>query len=594
MRGPGERREPGAAPNSLAGRGRWRGVGLGGSALALILAAGAALPGLRPAPVLAASAPCTASVASGPALRAALDAANRSAAPAVVCLDPGTFRANLDISRTPPVTLRGSGAGRTVLRPADTNSILSVGLGARVTVIGLTVTGGLSGDPGGLVGTGAGIHSAGDLTLEAVAVSGNGCALTPGPGRAPAGSFGSCADRTVLHHTINAGGIYNTGRLTLIATQVDDNSALEGAGIMNNHAGTVVIEARSRVNGNGGPGSSDGAGIYNHHDATLVVSHSTVADNRTEYLDSSGGGIFNQAIGSARGRTTVIDSVVSGNQVGHIGGGILNRGWLTVRGSTVQQNVAGNNGGGILNVGSMTVTSTRLLGNAAGSAAQPYGGGAIYNAPGSSMALVGSTVAGNQAHYGAGVDDEAGAARIVGSMFTANGCLAPCADPAGFGALFNDVGAVVTAAATTISGNTQAHGALFDNYGSRVEVSGGAIEGNRGGGIYNQGHAGDPARLTVDATRISANTGAGGVLNYGDATLVGVDVTGNRSITGGGGIDNAGRLSLSAATLVGNRAGSAGGGLLNRGGEVTITGRTVIQGNTPDNCSGLAACIAPT
>jgi len=564
---------------------------LGWASAALLLLGGGVAAAISPlGAARAAALPCTVTVGSGSALASALRTADGTAATEIVCLRPGTFRANLDVSRTAAITLRGRGVGVTVLRPQNTNSILSIGLGAHVTVAALTITGGLSGDPGGLVGTGAGIHTVGTLTLDRVAVTGNGCAETPAPGRPAAGSVGSCRITTTKHHTINAGGIYNTGRLTLIASSVDDNSAFQGSGIMNNHGGLTRIESGSRVDGNGGPGSSDGAGLYNHHGATMVLSHATVSGNRTEFLDSSGGGIFNQAIGSARGHLTLDDSVVADNRVDHIGGGILNRGDLSMVGTTVAGNIAGNNGGGIINVGAMTISRSRFVGNAAGDAASPYGGGAIYNAPGSTMSLTASAVTGNEAHYGAGIDDEGGRATITSSTLDGNGCLIPCADPAGFGAVYNAVGALVTLTGSTIAGNLALHAGLFDNFGAVVRVQGGAITGNHGGGIYNQGHPGDPARLTVADALISANTGAGGLLNYGAATLDGVTVTANTSLSGGGGIDNLGSLSLTGTTLSGNRAATVGGGLLNNGGTVVIGSGNRATDNLPNDCTGLATC----
>ena len=583
------RRRARTAPSSTRARRR---AGAAGVAAGLLLAAAGIGAGPAPIPVreLAARA-CTTRVGTAAALTVALSAAPRGRGGWVICLGPGRYRTNLDISRPEPVTLWGSGTGATVLAPTTTQSVVTIGPAADVTLARLTVTGGLSGDPGGLVGTGAGIHTAGTLTLEQVAVSHNGCALMPGPGRPGPAADGSCQLTAVSHHTINAGGIYNTGRLTLIASSVTQNSGFEGGGLMNNHQGVIRLEDHSQVDRNGGPGTSDGGGIYNHHAATLVVSDSTVADNRTGSLDSSGGGIFNQAIGGARGRVVLVDAQVVGNSAQHIGGGILNRGTLSIQSSQISGNHAGNNGGGILNVGALTVTSSRLEANTAGRGELPYGGGAVYNAAGSSMTMSATLLSGNQARYGAAVDDEAAHVVIRGSTLESNGCLPPCGDPTGYGTLYSDVGAVVTVSGTTIADNSTGRGGIFDNYGVRLLVSGSRISGNQDGGVYNQGHPGDPAQLQLVDSTLSGNLGAGGLLNYGVADLVTVTVSGNRSSSGGGGIANAGGVLVLTRTVVrDNRAAAGGGGVLNLGGTVTAGPGTEVSGNQPNNCQGLTSC----
>lgn len=565
---------------------------VGAAALGLVLGAAGLGAGAGPRQTLtAASTACTERVTSSAGLVEAVRAANETRGSLIICLRPGRYHANLDVTGTAPLTISGGGASLTTIGPITTSSVLTVAEGAHLTLAGLAITGGLSGDPGGLVGTGAGIHTAGDLTLDQVVVAHNGCALTPGPGRPGPAGYGSCATTSVAHHTINAGGIYNTGQLTLVDSSVVANSGFEAGGIMNNHAGVVRLEDGSQVADNGGPGSSDGAGIYNHHDATLLVTDSTVTGNRTEYLDSSGGGIFNQAIGPAWGRVTLVDATITGNSVDHIGGGILNRGFLTVSRSTIADNHAGNNGGGVINIGAMTVTASRLRGNTAGLGSLPFGGGAVYNAAGSTMTMTDALVSGNLARFGSAIDDEAGRATIAGSTIEANGCLAGCAIPSQFGALYNDVGAVVTVTGTTLADNQSLHGGLFDNFGARVTVSSSRITANQGGGAYNQGHPGDPARLQVLDSTISGNTGAGGLLNYGVATLEGDTVSANTSSSGGGGIANAGgSLSLGTTRVADNSAAAGGGGLLNIGGTVVLGTGDQVTGNRPDNCLGLIAC----
>jgi hypothetical protein len=81
----------------------------------------------------------------------------------------------------------------------------------------------------------------------------------------------------------------------------------------------------------------------------------------------------------------VIDTTVSGNFTGNIGGGILNSGTLAITNSTISGNHAGTNlpgsgyGGGIYNYGILTITNSSVTGNNV-SGKQPSGwGGGIGN-----------------------------------------------------------------------------------------------------------------------------------------------------------------------------------------------------------------------
>ena len=182
------------------------------------------------------------------------------------------------------------------------------------------------------------------------------------------------------------GGILNFGTLTVIASNVSGNSALDGGGI-SNVFGTLTVNA-STLSGNSatidGVGvSGEGGGIYNFFGA-LTVNDSTLSGNSAR----GGGGIL------SFGTVTVSDSTLSGNSATFEGGGIFSGGTVTVSDSTLSGNSAAFFGGGIFNDGTATVSGSTLSGN---SAAQ---GGGIFNRFGT-LTANDSTVSGNDAPLGA-------------------------------------------------------------------------------------------------------------------------------------------------------------------------------------------------
>jgi hypothetical protein len=173
--------------------------------------------------------------------------------------------------------------------------VLSVAAGARLTLIGLTVTGGNprngldAGDPA----DGGGVLNAGTLAMDTVAIAGNSAGA--GGGGAPGG---------------RGGGVFNRGSLTLSDTTVRENVA--GAG------------------GSGGAGVSgsaggSGGGIYNQGE--LVVTASAIYDNRA----GAGG---------------VAGADASGGEGGAGGGIFSSAGSLRVSDTTLFHNFAGAGGGG--------------------------------------------------------------------------------------------------------------------------------------------------------------------------------------------------------------------------------------------------------
>jgi hypothetical protein len=210
-----------------------------------------------------------------------------------------------------------------------------------VTLNGLTVTGGNAGSaPGG----GILVESGWPLTLKASQVTQN---TTSAPGQFVEGG----------------GGIFNIGRLTLIASQVSDNTsnnsvAAFGGGILNS-LGTLTMTASSvtgnHVSSSGGGFPGGGGGIFNFGPATL--NFSLVADNTVSFPNgnATGGGILTGL--SGQGTITMNSSLVADNTASSpngnaTGGGITNGGPANLNFSLVVGNRAIGStaaGGGIFN-----------------------------------------------------------------------------------------------------------------------------------------------------------------------------------------------------------------------------------------------------
>jgi len=171
--------------------------------------------------------------------------------------------------------------------------------------------------------------------------------------------------------------------------------------------GTLVFDDLT-VSGGELTGSS-GGGILNR--GTLTITHSTISGN---VADNSGGAIYNLG-----GELTVNQSNISGNQA-FLGGGIANGGNLTVTQSTISDNIA-QSGGGIFNSGTVTVTQSTISGNESTNSNADYGGAAIHNDLYRELSVVLSTISGNVSQSrGGGIYNRGGTVAVTQSTIFGN------------------------------------------------------------------------------------------------------------------------------------------------------------------------------
>jgi hypothetical protein len=318
------------------------------------------------------------------ALIAAIRAANSSGG-ARINLAPGcTYHltraaspnAMLGDTGLPAITSRITlnGFRTTIAGNNSTFRILLVTGSGKLTLNGLTITGGNTPGPGGGI-----FNLEGTLILDHSRVTGN----------ASAGGMMS-AGGGIASGTLGTGPV---GTAVLNFSSVDHNTTSASAGGILNHGGTLILNA-SKVSdntaaGGGGGGIASGTGgMGGAGSSILVVKFSLISGNAANGGPMAGaGGISNG------GTATITASVVAGNTApGAAGGGILNHGVMTLTASKVTGNSAPADsagdqgmGGGIANInlgpvapgavngGILTITFSQISGNTASG----QGGGII-------------------------------------------------------------------------------------------------------------------------------------------------------------------------------------------------------------------------
>jgi uncharacterized repeat protein (TIGR03803 family) len=250
--------------------------------------------------------------------------------------------------------------------------------------------------------------------------------------------------------------------------------------------------------------------------------------------------------------------------------------------------ITGGQDGGVSNDGMLTISNTTITGNSASS------GGGIDNA-GGTLTIESSTIENNSALEGGG------GIFITGGNVSISSCSIldnVAADTSSGGGIFNE--ATLTISDSVVSGNSSTQGAgIFDegpltltgsliSNNAAIEVfDGGADIGGDGGGfiVYFSSNT----TVTIDGCTFSGNTATvmgGGILNGGGTvTIAGSTITGNSSENGGG-ILNDSIATISNSTIAGNMAVNGAG--IENGGTVTIGGSTIAGNSSRYEGGGIA------
>ena len=333
---------------------------------------------------------------------------------------------------------------------------------------------------------------------------------------------------------------------------VVDLSGVSGTIALDPTTGFIGITAPGGLNINGpGPGTltvsgGNATGIFQINPGAGDVSISGLA--LTAGSSPANGG----AIDDTGAPLTLTNVTISGNTAADRGGGVYSNRALTISGSTITGNAAGS-GGGIASFGTYNVAieDSTISGNTA------QIGGGIY-AFGGSLALTGSTISGNtSSQNGGGISSATKYGTTIDSSTISNNT---ATDGGGLNVLSVFAGGgedqnSVLVQDSTISGNQAPYGAGIEigySGSTPVTVMASTISGNQGGsdslggGVLIVGPLLNAFGL-VDST-ISGNsaTDGGGVsLGYPGNALLGPG----------------GSISFDNSTIAQNAAATSGGGI---------------------------------
>jgi hypothetical protein len=283
-----------------------------------------------------------------------------------------------------------------------------------------------------------------------------------------AGGGADPAANTILQGTGNGAVVTADGNITVTLQELRVTGGLNGGGIRNNAALTLI---NCTITGNS---ALIGGGIYNLPGRPAHLTGCLVSANTATY----GGGVLNS------GPFTIESSTISENAAVS-GGGLFNAFPATLNDCTVERNSAGDQGGGIFLGDDLTLNGSRVSENTAGT-----DGGGIWGDSFTTVTLTASSVRKNFADRGAGVYAK-GAVTVDESSVEEN-----TADRFG-GGIFNDGGAVTLRNASTITAN---------------QTLGRPPPSGSGGGVLNTGVV-DPTDGTITGNTpddcVDVGTGAG-------------------------------------------------------------------------------------
>ena len=255
---------------------------------------------------------------------------------------------DLDLFNAGKIEIVGKGPNKTTIDARGVDRIVEIfAPGPRVEISRLTLQGGA---PAGVVQAGGAISNEGRLTLRNVVVQDN-SALDEGGGlQNELGAVTKVISSTFIdNHTtgeFGRGGAINNrnqAKITLTNSEILENSAgTGGGGLTNQNEGRMTLR-RVTVAKNflEHPDFSQGGGIFNQNDAKLTVTDSTIWDNTSP---ATGGGMFiqNNAVAS------FTNSTLTANQA-DTGGAISTNNYPTLKFAftTIGPNVAASSGGAI-------------------------------------------------------------------------------------------------------------------------------------------------------------------------------------------------------------------------------------------------------
>ncbi|MEW6127681.1 MAG: HYR domain-containing protein [Acidobacteriota bacterium] len=207
------------------------------------------------------------------------------------------------------LTINGPGANALTINGNNFAVVFNISTNKTVNINGVTITGG-----NGTSLVAGGIDNSGNLTL-------NGCHITGN-----AGKF--------------AGGLQNLGSLTVLNSTFSNNTATltgfnNGGGISQSNNGVMLV-TNTTISGNQATAFGNANGGILIFDGTAVITNSTITDNKGGTNDSVGG--IRRNFGLVVVRNSIVAANRNNSTVPDVGGGLTSQGY----------NLIGNVGGEVL------------------------------------------------------------------------------------------------------------------------------------------------------------------------------------------------------------------------------------------------------
>lgn len=436
---------------------------------------------------------------------------------------------------------------KTVIDGLGQDRIFDVFVGGRLSLSGLTLTGGAV-----QAANGGAIRNRGDLDMVWTRIE----------------------NSSALGTAASGGAVFNSGTLRAQFSTFEGNSAERAGGAIEAAGGTTDVDDSVFLTNTCGPNPGNGGAFHLTGPGIVDFKGSRFEGN---VAASEGGGLWNSAAGLMRvEQCQVLNNTANGMAADNGGGGLFNDGgFLDVQGSVVLGNAApmgsGSGGGMFNNAGTLNVLRTIVEGNQSNRA-----GGGIE-------ALVGNT----SVRFSALVGNNTGAAPGNGGGLHLTGA----------GNVLVERSRVLGNTASAEGGglwNSSTGFMLVLDSGVSDNTASGAASDQGGGGLFNDGGLMRVERTNVNNNLADGTAGSGGgaLNNGGVLSLISCNFIGNDCRRAGGGVEALlGTTTLVDVKLEGNSTGAApgnGGGLhLTGAGYVTLLNGSVRENHADNEGGGL-------
>ena len=480
----------------------------------------------------------------------------------------GTYKeSNININTN--MTIIGESQIGTIINANNQGDIFNIKTGITLTLENITLE-------NGNASNGGAINNQGQLILK-------GCLLQDNT----ASNYGGAIDND---------GVSNKTIATIMNNTFSNNNAQDGGAIINNgdHGkATATITNNTFLNNSS---IYVGGAVFNSGNlgyAIATITNNTFTNNHAKGYYGSGGAIDNAGdYGNAT--ATITYNTFSNDSATYVGGAIEDTGFYGNVTATVNNNIFSNNnatdGGAIINDGDhgndiiSTVNNNTFLNN------QATNGGAISDAGdygNVTATITNNKISNNTATDGGGVNNSCDYGNVTATL-TNNTFLNNTATDGGGIINDGDHGNLVTVVInnnTLLNNMATEYGGADDNTGDygnvKVTITNCTMENNtavEGGAIENDGDYSNATSIITNCTieNNTANHYGGAIDNEGDYGTVMVTITNNtllnNTASDGGAINNAGDYGNTAATinnnsLLNNNAMDNGGAFYNTGGD---------------------------